>query len=98
MNNTKKITLTGYLVKYVDLREPKPRTQYEVVNPIDRDALAALGLLGLDVSEYITARYTRGGYHVISVERLTPKRTAIIDLQQLWEQSSLESQREEAGV
>lgn len=87
MTNTKKITITGYLVCYADLREPKPRTIHEEVYPLDSAAVDALGLLGLNVADFITSRYERGGYHVTSVERITPKRGAVIDLRQLWEQT-----------
>lgn len=78
MNRTKKITITGYLVRYADLREPKPRTIHEEVYPLDSAAVDALGLLGLNVADFITSRYERGGYHVTSVERITPKRVAAI--------------------
>lgn len=84
MNCSKKITLTGYLVKYADLREPKPRTIHEEIYPLDKDALTALNLLGLNVADYITARYERGGYCVVSVERIASKRIVSVDLRQLW--------------
>lgn len=87
MTCTKKIAITGYLVRYADLREPKPRTIHEEVYPMDKDGLEALGLLGLNVADFITARYERGGYHVTSVERISPKRVAEIDLRQLWNQA-----------
>ena len=45
----------------------------------------ALALMGLNVADFITARYERGGYHVTGVERITPKRTTRLDLHQLWE-------------
>ena len=76
--------MTGYLVRYVDLREAKPRAAHEIY-VIDKDALAALGLLGLNVADFITARYERGGYHVISVERIPQKRTAEINLLKVWQ-------------
>ena len=85
MTCTKQISMTGYLVRHVDLREPKPRTVYESVYVMDKDALAALGLLGLNVANFITARYQRGGYHVISVERIPQKRTAEINLLKVWQ-------------
>lgn len=85
MTCTKRISMTGYLVRYVDLREAKPRAAHESVYVIDKDALAALGLLGLNVSDFITARYERGGYHVISVERIQQKRTAEINLLKVWQ-------------
>lgn len=35
MISTKSITLTGYAVQYVDLREPKPRQIQAEIFPID---------------------------------------------------------------
>lgn len=84
MNCTKKITITGYTIKYADLREPKPRPIHEEVYTIDKDGLDALGLLGIGAADFITSRYERGGYHVVSVERITPKRVVAVDLKQLW--------------
>ena len=88
MNCTKQIVMTGYLTRYVDLREPKPRTVHESVYVMEKDALAALGLIGLNVLDYITTRYERGGYHVIGIAPAKPKRVAEIDLCHLWEQSA----------
>ena len=88
MTCTKQISMTGYLVRYVDLREPKPRTVHESVYVMDKDALAALGLLGLNVLDYITSRYEHGGYHVIGIAPAKPKRVAEVDLCHLWEQSA----------
>lgn len=85
MNCTKQITLTGYTVRYADLREPKPRTIHEELYTVDKDMVGALALLGLDVAGMITARYERGGYHVTSVERIQARRVACVDLVQLWE-------------
>ena len=88
MTCTKRITLTGYLVRYVDLSEPKPRNIHEKVYALDKDGAEALSLLGLNVADFITSRYERGGYHVTSVERINPKQVAAIDLCQLWEQTA----------
>ena len=88
MTCTKQISMTGYLVRYVDLREAKPRSTHKDVYVLDKDALAALGLLGLNVADFITARYERGGYYVIGIAPAKPKRVAEIDLCQLWEQSA----------
>ena len=85
MTCTKLISMTGFHVRHVDLREPKPRTIRDSVYVMDKDALAALGLLGLNVADFITARYERGGYHVISVERIQQKRTAEINLLKVWQ-------------
>ena len=41
--------------------------------------------MGLNVLDFITARYERGGYHVISVERIPKKRTAEINLLKVWQ-------------
>ena len=86
MKCTKKITITGYTVKYADLREPKPRTIREEVYTLDKDGVDALSIMGLNVADFITARYERGGYHVISVERISARRMVTVDLLQLWEQ------------
>ncbi|MDD6200233.1 MAG: hypothetical protein PUB93_03075 [Firmicutes bacterium] len=86
MTCTKRITITGFLVRYVDLREPKPRAINEEVYTLDKDGAGALGLLGLNAADFITARYEHGGYHVIGVEQIRPRRTGRIDLCQLWEQ------------
>lgn len=85
MTCMKQISMTGYLVRYIDLREAKPRAAHEDVYVMEKDALAALGLLGLNVADFITARYERGGYHVISVERIQQKRTAEINLLKVWQ-------------
>ena len=88
MTCTEQISMTGYLVRYVDLREAKPRTIHESVYVMEKDALAALGLLGLNVLDFITTRFERGGYHVIGIAPAKPKRVAEIDLRQLWEKSA----------
>lgn len=84
MNCTKELTLTGYQIRYADLREPKPRTIHDEVCVLDRDSLDALGQLRLSVADFIAARYERGGYHVISLERIAPRRVAKLDLHQIW--------------
>lgn len=96
MTCTKLISMTGFLVSYVDLREPKPRTVHESVYVMEKDALAALGLMGLNVMEFITTRFQRGGYHVIGIAPAKPKRVAEIDLCQLWEQSAPPATTEES--
>lgn len=85
MTCAKQISLTGYLVRHVDLREAKPRSVKEDVYVMEKGALSALGQLGLSVTEFIAARYERGGYHVISVERIPKKRTAEINLLKVWQ-------------
>ena len=92
MNNSKRITLTGYLVKYADLRKPKPRTVREGVYLLEKEDTDGLGILGLNVADFITARYERCGYHVTSVERIRGKRVASVDLRQLWEDAGKDLQ------
>lgn len=87
MNCTKKIIIIGYEVKFVDLREPKPRHICTEVYTLDQAGADALQLLGMNVTDFVTARYERGGYHVTSVERIKAKRTALVDLRQLWEEA-----------
>lgn len=91
MTCTKQISMTGYLVRYVDLREAKPRAAHESVYVIDKDALAALGLLGLNVADFITARYERGGNHVIGVECVPNNRAVEINLLKFWQNASPET-------
>ena len=85
MTCTKQISMTGYLVRYVDLREAKPHCTHEDVYVLDKDALNALGLLGLIVADFIAARYERGGNQVIGVERILQERTAEFDLRKVWQ-------------
>ena len=90
MNCTKQISMTGYAVKFVDLREPRHlRTICEEVYPIDKAGLDSLNMMGVNVTDFIEARYGRSGYHVISVERISPKRSITIDLRELWTASEL---------
>jgi len=88
MKCRKQLVLTGYRVQFVDLREPKPRTVHEEIYVLDRSGAEALALLGMNVADFITARYVRDGYHVTSVERIAPKRAATLDLCQLWEKTA----------
>ena len=85
MTCMKSLTLTGYSVQYVDLRDAKPRTVREEVYPMDEDAKAACLMLGLGVTDFIRSRYERGGYHVTSVQKLGDKRQTAVNLRHLWE-------------
>lgn len=86
MKCRKDLVLTGYRVKFVDLREPKPRTPQERIYVADSQWLNALGLIGQNVIANIQEQYERAGYKVFCVEPIKPKRVAEIDLCQLWEQ------------
>ena len=85
MNCRKEIVLTGYRVRYIDLREPKPRTPKEAVHVMDRQWLDALGLTGQTAAGNIRDQYERGGFKVFAVEPIKPKRRVELDLCQLWE-------------
>ena len=99
MNSTKKITIIGYEVKFADLREPKPRRIHTEIYTLDQTGADALQLLGMNVTDFITARYERGGYHVTSVERIKAKRIVHVDLRQLWEDAqSTSPDGEQEGV
>ena len=84
MKCRKKITLIGYRVQFVDLREPKPRAPQETVHVADRQWLDAMGLTGHNVADAIKSQYEKGGYKVFSVQLIKPQRVAEIDLCQLW--------------
>ena len=84
MKCTKDIVLIAYKVQYVDLREPKPRTPAEDIYTIDQAWTDAAGLLHMDTREIIKARYERGGYKVISVDRIKEKRVVTLDLNRLY--------------
>ena len=83
MNSTNQIILTGYRVRYVDLRAPKPRSVKETVCVLSADQMDALGLLGQNPVAEIEHRFERTGYHVIAVEK-RGKRVIYLDLAQLW--------------
>lgn len=86
MKCRKLLVLNCYRVRFLDLREPKPRTVQEQIHVMDSQWLDALGLLGQNVTGNIRDQYERAGYKVISVEPIKPKRVAEIDLCNLWEQ------------
>lgn len=84
MKCTKKLALSAYLVKYHDLREPKPRTIHEELYIVDEDGKKAMELLGVELTGFIKTRYERGGYFCRSVEKVG-SRCAYVDLAQAWE-------------
>lgn len=86
MKTYKSITLTGFAIQYVDLREPKPRQIQTEVFPIDEDFKKAVALLGLDLPDVIRQKYAARGFHCTAVERIPGKRLAAVNLQELWEQ------------
>ena len=92
MECKKRLVLTGYRVRYLDLREPKPRTPKETVHVMDRQWLDALGLTGQNVTGNVQQQYERAGYKVFAVEPIKPKRVAEVDLCQLWEQAGQDPQ------
>ena len=92
MNCTKQIVITGFQIKYVDLREPKPRTPHEEIYTVESDWLDAMGTLHLDVHEAIRARYERLGYKVFNIGRISPKCVVTLDLNELWDKNAQDQQ------
>lgn len=88
MNCKKEIILTGYRVQLLDLREPKPRTVHEDTYTVDKAWSDAAAMMHLDVTEVIKARYEKGGYRVISLERIGPKRVVTLDLNRLFTEAA----------
>lgn len=88
MKCRKQLTLTGYRVQFVDLREPKPRKPQERIHVADRQWLDAMTLTGHNVADAIKNQYEKSGYKVFSVEPIKPKRVVEIDLCQLWAESA----------
>lgn len=91
----KQLILTGFHVQYVDLREPKPRTPRTEIYVVDSQWTEAMGFIGLNVEDGIKSRYEKGGYHVISLQKLKPRRVVELDLQEIWSGAE-EPSREEA--
>lgn len=87
MKYRKQLVLTGYRVQFVDLREPKPRAPQEQIHVADRQWLDAMGLIGHNVADDIKSQYENGGYKVLSVQPITPKRVVELDLCQLWSEA-----------
>lgn len=87
----RQISLTGYHVQFVDMRELKPRAVREDLFVIDSKTVAALLLVGQGIPEYIRARYERGGFHVCTCEKIPGRRQIPLDLQQLWSSQEVEA-------
>ena len=87
MKCRKQLVLTGYRVRFVDFREPKPRTPREEIHVADRQWLDALGVIGKNATGIIKEQYAKAGYEVFSVEQIKPKRTLWLDLHQLWNEA-----------
>ena len=87
MKCRKQLVLTGYRVRFVDLREPKPRTPREEIHVADRQWLDALGIISKNATGIIRDQYAKAGYEVFSVEQIKPKRVAEVDLLQLWNEA-----------
>ena len=85
MKCSKKIIITGFRVKYVDQREPKPRHIHEEIYTADSDWLDALKLLQLVPVDVIRDRYERIGLKAFSIEQISPRREFSIDLNAIWE-------------
>lgn len=87
VNSMKKLTLTGYHVEYVDLRESKPRPHHIKTVVYDADMIRATEMLGLMVTDCIEKRFADGGYKVIQIVKAGQKVIASVDLEYLYQQS-----------
>lgn len=90
VNSMKKLTLTGYQVEYVDLREPKPRPHHIKTVVYDADMIRATEMLGLMVTDCIERRFADGGYKVIQIAKAGQKVSATVDLECLYRQATME--------
>ena len=97
MKCNKLLVMTGYRVQFVDLREPKPRTPREEIHVADNAWIDACGLLGIVPADRIRDWYEAGGYKVISIETIKPKRIIQLDLCQLWESAEPPATEAQAG-
>lgn len=79
MKHTKALTLAGYTVEYIDLREPKPREHRTETAVFTKEDIAAAQMLGLEFFDIIKRRYSLGGYYVLGVSREV-KKTVTVDL------------------
>lgn len=86
MKNIKRMTVAGYTVEYVDLREPKPRKIYTETAAFDTDAIAAAHTLGVEFTGYIRQRYERAGYHVLTISKAS-RRECFVDMGELYQQA-----------
>lgn len=86
MKSIKRMTVAGYTVEYVDLREPKPRKIYTETAAFDADAIAAANTLGVEFTGYIRQRYERAGYHVLTISKAS-RRECFVDMGELYQQA-----------
>ena len=84
-NCTKSIKLYAYNVIYADLREEKPRAKYRSLEVIDESFRDACVLIGQNIADLIEAKYNRGGFHVISIEREAARPIAHINLRSVYQ-------------
>ena len=87
MKYTKTLTLAGYTVEYVDLRDPKPRGRRTETAVFTTEDISAAQLLGLDFTDVIKRRYQLGGYHVLSISK-APRRAVTVNLGALYQQEA----------
>ena len=83
MKNLRTVTMTGYTIKYVDLRQSKPRTVNKETVVLDADTIRAAGIVGVEITDHIKRYFEKGGYSVISVTK-GDKREAVVALKELY--------------
>lgn len=87
MKHLKTLTLAGYSVEYVDLREAKPREHRTETAVFSAEDIDAARTLGLEFTDIIKRRYQLGGYHVLSIGK-APRRAATVNLGALYQQAA----------
>lgn len=83
MTFTAELTLTGYNVEYVDLREPKPRQHRTTTAVYNSETVRAVNKLGISMNDYITDYFNKGGYFVLTIEK-KPKQIVTVDIGSLF--------------
>ena len=68
-NSIKTYSLTGYIVTYFDLREPKPRASHQTIVAYDRETIRAVGNMGENITDIIKNRFAKGGYFVAEIKK-----------------------------
>ena len=77
MNSIKHMSVTGYTVEFVDLREPKPRPIRKETTVYDAATIAAARTLGISLTAHIRQRYEQGGYHVLTISKESSRQITV---------------------
>ena len=80
---TKNLTLTGYSVEYIDLRQPKPRVIHKEIVVMDADSIRAARMIGVDITDHIRRHFERAGFSVNSITK-DGRREVSVNLRELY--------------